>query len=67
MNDGKTILYRTDAMGRVMYVSEVPGDGGVDWGYVGNVDKAKPMSPYWRRRFFCDMRRVGVEAKAVHL
>jgi hypothetical protein len=41
------------------YVSEVPGDGGVDWGYVTDRAKALPLSPYWQRRFRADMRRVA--------
>lgn len=37
---------------RVWYVAQVPGDGGVDWGYeVNEPDKAVPLSPYWQRRF----------------
>lgn len=43
---------------RIAYVSETPGEDGVDWGYVNSRDKAKPLSLYWKRRFVNDCRRV---------
>ena len=43
----------------VFYVRELPGEGGVDWGYVEERRKARPVSTYWARRFVADMRRVG--------
>lgn len=33
------------------YVRELPGQGGKDYGYVTDISKAVPMSPYWQRRF----------------
>lgn len=41
------------------YVRELPGDGGVDWGYVTEAAKAKPLSKYWARRFRADCLRCG--------
>jgi len=42
-----------------LYVSELPGHGGVDWGYTPNFDKALPLSRYWHRRFMANARRCG--------
>ena len=44
---------------RVFYVSQLPGEGGVDWGYSENPSKAIPVSRYWQRRFKADCARVG--------
>jgi hypothetical protein len=41
------------------YVAQLPGDGGVSWGWVTTLAKAVPVSPYWVRRFRSDMRHVG--------
>lgn len=57
--------YRYTHDNRVLYVSALPGEGGADWGYttrfegVNGMDKAKPLSPYWWRRFAADMRKCG--------
>lgn len=55
------IAFRNGANGNPMYVSHLPGDGGVDWGYTnrigGNVwqgkvyDKAIPLSQWHWQRF----------------
>lgn len=42
-----------------MYVTERPGDGGVDWGYSTDATKARPFSLYWAKRFAADCRYVG--------
>ena len=49
----------------VFYVSERPGEGGVDWGYVEDQKKATPLNTYWQRRFAADCRRVGSEARFI--
>jgi hypothetical protein len=41
------------------YVSEKPGDGGVDWGYTTDPQKAIPLNSYWQRRFAADCRRTN--------
>ena len=55
------IAFRKGASGKTMYVSHIPGDGGVDWGYTnkveGNVwqgkvyDPALPLSKWYWQRF----------------
>lgn len=55
------IAFRNGANGRPMYVSHLPGDGGVDWGYThriqGNIwqgkvfDPALPLSRWHWQRF----------------
>ena len=47
----------------IYYVAQVPGDAGVDWGYVTNMRQAKPLPPYWQQRFEADCRRVGANAR----
>lgn len=55
----------------VFYVSQLPGQGGKDWGYTDKpqgvgpdkLDRAIPLSPYWQKRFAADCRRAGVEAR----
>lgn len=44
---------------KVFYVSELPGQGGADWGYTDRPNQAIELSKYWQRRFVADMRRVG--------
>lgn len=46
----------------ISYVSEVPGEGGVDWGYTSEIGKAKTLSLYWKRRFVNDCRRCSAKA-----
>lgn len=48
----------------VWYVQFVPGEcpfgtAAADWGWTDDPAKAKPLSPYWSRRFAADMRRTG--------
>ena len=45
--------------GVVWYVREKTGEGGTDWGYVDDVNKATPLNQYWMRRFVKDMQRIG--------
>ena len=45
------------------YVAQLPGDGGVDWGYTTNASEAKKLSPYWQRRFAADCRRCNSKAQ----
>jgi len=44
--------------GRYSYVAQLPGDGGVDWGYTNDPhsanDPAIRLSVYWQRRFRAD-------------
>ena len=47
------------------YVEAVPGEGGADWGYTGSASRAKPLSPYWQRRFRADMERVNARARFI--
>jgi len=55
----------------IMYVSQVPGEGGADWGYTtrkeghGGYDVAKPLSRYWWQRFAKDQARIGRCAFAI--
>jgi len=48
------------------YVAQLPGQGGVDWGYTSNpgspLDPAIELSDYWQRRFAADCRRCNDEA-----
>lgn len=47
---------------KTWYIAQRPGDGGVDWGWVDDVKKAHPMTPYWQRRFHADELRAGRKA-----
>lgn len=47
---------------QIVFVAQLPGDGGKDWGYTSDRSKAIPLSTYWRRRFAADCRRVGTLA-----
>lgn len=49
---------------KVFYVRELPGEGGVDWGYTDEPAKARPISTYWKKRFMADMKKVGATAGA---
>jgi hypothetical protein len=46
----------------IFYVSNLPGDGGKDWGYHTDPAKALPLSPYWQVRFAANCRACGSEA-----
>lgn len=58
------IAYRDWCKGQgiTFYVAQLPGDDGVDWGYTEKPSQAKPLTPYWQRKFAADCRRVGYEA-----
>jgi hypothetical protein len=43
----------------MVYVAQVKGDGGKDWGYTTDYSKACALSPFWQRRFAADCRRAG--------
>jgi len=46
-----------------LYVAQVPGDGGVDWGWTNDpnarYDPAIKLNVYWQRRFEADMSRLS--------
>ena len=46
----------------VFYVQNIPGDGGVDWGYTNDVAKALPLNKYFAARFRKDCERVNATA-----
>jgi len=62
----KTIGYKS-RFEKILYVSDLPGHGGVDWGYDWNVSKAIHLTPYWQRRFRKDTERVGEIHHLMHL
>ncbi len=43
-----------------LYVSELPGEGGKDWGYSNS--KYRLLSDHWKRRFENAMHRFGDKA-----
>ena len=49
----------------VIYVSELKGQGGKDWGYTKDFTKAIDLSPYWQKRFNADCNAVGVTANFI--
>ena len=50
---------RQGANGRPLYVEALPGDGGKDWGYTADPQKAIFVSGYWRARFLADMHKCA--------
>ena len=46
----------------VFYVANLPGDGGVDWGYDTDPKRAIELSPYWLQRFHAMCRKVGAQS-----
>lgn len=62
----KQIAYRFfSAKSAPWYVSEVKGNGGKDWGYTNDVEKALVLNtPQWHS-FAKDMREVGSAAFAL--
>jgi len=48
---------------KILYVGNLPGDGGKDWGYVTERNKAIPLNKYWQRRFTANMGRVGGDGR----
>lgn len=67
-----TYAYRTGSRG-TLWISALPGDGGVDWGYghapgdPSPYDHAVPLTPYWLRRARADARFCGYQIHAVTL
>ena len=55
----KYVLYRQWDTCRCFYVANLPGHGGVDWGYSERPSDAIPVSRYWMARFKADCARVG--------
>lgn len=53
------IAYRSQQNGRIMYVTELPGDGGVDYGYGNDARKAKRLSEREAKAFVKYVRHVG--------
>lgn len=56
--------WRTHPNGGNRYIGEpngLPGQNGVDWGWVTNPNEAMELTPYWQRRFKSDMRKCGYE------
>jgi len=41
------------------YVEQLPGEGGVDWGYTTDLNKARDLNPYWQKRFNSDCKFCG--------
>lgn len=56
---GYTVWRHVGLHGKTVYVAQLPGDGGKDWGYTDKREQAIPLSVYWRRRFEKDMSRVN--------
>lgn len=50
--------------GRTWYAQNLPGDGGVDWGYTDEPSDAMTLSTYWMRRFVANARQCGDKAPA---
>ena len=56
----KQIAYRFfSAKSAPWYVSEVKGNGGVDWGYTDNIEKAVLLNRNQWQSFAKDMRLCG--------
>jgi hypothetical protein len=62
----KQIAYRFfSAKSAPWYVSEIKGDGGVDWGYTDNIEKAILLNSNQWQSFAKDMRECGTAAFAL--
>lgn len=57
-------LSETRGYNKVVYVSKVKGDGGVDWEWTFDPKEAASVSFYWARRFMADRRACGVKTAA---
>lgn len=57
------VLYRASSNRRGdstrMYVSELPGHGGADWGYTSDRQKALKVTPQTAKRFAAMCKHVG--------
>lgn len=51
--------------GQRHYVSDLPGQGGVDWGYTVYPQKALKLSKYWARRFNAYSKACGDTANFI--
>lgn len=54
------VAWSVNPWGKTLYIGNLPGDGGVDWGWTEKRSEAKPLTPYWQRRFKADRRRCGI-------
>jgi hypothetical protein len=54
-----TAYYYPNNKSGAWYVSELPGHGGVDWGYTTDASKAVALNDYWWKRFASDRRKCG--------
>lgn len=62
----KQIAYRFwSAKSAPWYVSEVKGNGGADWGYTTDINKAVVLNTNQWKSFAKDMREVGCAAFAL--
>lgn len=62
----KQIAYRFfSAKSAPMYVSDLRGDGGVDWGYTKDITKARDLNRNEWQSFAKDMRECGSAAFAL--
>lgn len=50
---------------RTSYVSDLPGDGGKDWGYTSDSIQARHCTDRDKQRFISDMRLCGLTATCV--
>jgi len=53
----------TNRRGGIDYVAQLPGEGGVDWGWTDSFSKARDLSPHWQRRFRAFCNSVGRTAR----
>ena len=54
----ETIIAYTVNNGRALYIAELPGHCGADWGYTPDINRALWLSGYWVARFRADCYRV---------
>lgn len=54
------IAWEISPWGTHKFVGSVQGDGGKDWGWTHNRAEAKPLTPYWQRRYRTDRRACGI-------
>lgn len=62
VDDGKIASYFRQDLRKTYYVAQVPGDGGVDWGWTDDpsphrLDRPIKLSAYWQARFLADAKR----------
>ena len=51
---GSFTLHSRNANGKILYVSQLPGDGGVDWGYTSRPGDALHVSGWWRNKYIAE-------------